>query len=245
MDKVPEETDGFKYFIEKSKNPRALEDENWRLGFDSKHRELNLATLAQNIFKQLSSLTVIVEGDIILDVGAGGGQLALELELIYSEIGAKYIMIDSLEVLNLGFSPKRKPVYGAFPTNLIDVESRVKSEGGIVKHIIANSILHYVKHDDLIEDFFTSIIGLLNIGSAAFIGDVPSTELKRAQSHVEKKLFIDSANNFTYLELSNMAQAASKLGASMFIIPQPREFPMSPHRLDLMIYRNVASKIWR
>jgi len=245
MDKVPEEIDGFKYFIERSKDRRALEDENWRLGFDSKHRELNLSTLAQNIFSHLNSLAVIAEGDIILDIGAGGGQLALELELIYSKLGAKYIMIDSLEVLTMGFAPQRKPIYGAFPINISEVESRVNIEGGNVKHVIAYSVLHYVKHDNLIEDFFASIVGILSLGSAAFIGDVPSSELKMAQSHAEDRIFVDSANNFSYLELTEVAREAAKLGASIFLIPQPREFPMSPHRLDLLLFKNEKSKLWK
>jgi hypothetical protein len=244
MDKVPEEIDGFKYFIERSKDRRALEDDNWRLGFELKHRELNISTLAQNIFSHLNFLAVVAEGDIILDIGAGGGQLALELEMIYSEFGAKYIMIDLPEVLNMGFTPQCKPIYGAFPININDVETRVNLEGGNVKHVIANSVLHYVKHDDLIEDFFASIIGILNLGSAAFIGDVPTSELKMAQSQAEDRTFVDSANNFSFLELTEVAGQAAKLGASIFFIPQPREFPMSPHRLDLLLFRNEKSRIW-
>lgn len=244
MDKVPEETDGFNYFIERSKDRRALVDENWRLGFDLKHRETNLSTLAQNIFSHLNSLAVIAEGDIILDIGAGGSQLALELEMIYSKFGAKYIMIDSFEVLNMGFTPQYEPIYGAFPIIKSDVESRVNLEGGNVKHVIANSVLHYVKHDDLVEEFFASIIGILNLGSAAFIGDIPSSELKIAQSQVEDRIFVESANNFSYLELADVARQAASLGASIFLIPQPREFPMSPHRLDLLLFRNEKSRIW-
>jgi hypothetical protein len=153
-------------------------------------------------------------------------------------------MIDAFEVLNMGFTPQCLPIYGAFPINKSHVELRVNLEGGNVKHVIANSVLHYVKHDDLLEDFFTSIIGILNLGSAAFIGDIPSSELKLAQSEVEGRTFVDSANNFSYLELADVARKAAKLGASIYLIPQPREFPMSPHRLDLLLFKNEKSRLW-
>lgn len=244
MTKTPREEDGYQYFLERTKDKRAHTDENWRLGFELKHRDLNVRTLAENIFSHLNKLSPIETADVVIDIGAGGGALAAELEKIYTSAGAKYIMVDASEVLQLGFEPQCRPIFGAFPNNLSEINSRLTHETGILKHIIANSVLHYVKHDGLLLEFFESIAKLLDPGCASFLGDVPCTELKRAQSIADERVFKDSQNNFSFEDLARLATYNSTLGVSMFTLPQPHEFPMSPHRLDLLCFKNRKSEVW-
>jgi hypothetical protein len=244
MNNGPEERDGYRYFVERAQDPRATEDENWRLGFEPKHRELEITSLAKNIFDKLNSIAPIGQNDVALDIGAGGGSLARELQELYDQVGAKYIMLDSKEVLNLGFVPLHKPIYGSFPLNIEQVRSRIHEEDSSIKHVIANSILHYVRYDQLLEVFFSSIIEILVEGGSGFIGDVPFRELKIAQASVEGREFKESLNNFTYYELASIANFCANSGATLFALPQPREFPMSPHRLDITILRNERNEVW-
>lgn len=245
MSEVPKEEDGYHYFVKRAQDPRAVVDENWRLGFDPKHREIKIALLAKNIFDKLNSLAPIAPNDVVLDIGAGGGELAKELQELYNQLGAKYIMLDSQEVLDLGFVPVHNPIFGSFPLNIAQVQSRMREEDCLVKHVIANSILHYIRYDQLLEVFFSSVIEILVEGGAGFIGDVPVRELKMAQSSVEGKEFKESSNNFTYFEIASIANLCANSGATLFTLPQPRDFPMSPHRLDIAVLRNEKSKIWK
>jgi hypothetical protein len=244
LDKEPQERDGYRYFIEKSKDLRAVDNENWRLGFESLHRNLDIKKLAENIFSKLNFLSHIDRNDIVLDIGAGGGELAFTLQEIYTNLGAKYIMIDLPEVLKLGKKPLLEPIFGPFPINIDAVNSRILDEGGSVKHIIANSILHYVKFDQLTEGFFHSITEVLSPGGTAFVGDVPCREMKIAQSKAENRPFEDSDKNFSYVEIAEIASLCAKSGSTIYTIPQPREFPMSPHRLDLIVFKNEESSSW-
>ncbi len=244
LDKEPQERDGYRYFIEKSKDMRAIDNENWRLGFEPFHRNLDIQKLAENIFSKLNVLSEIETDDIILDIGAGGGELAFTLQEIYTNLGAKYIMIDLPEVLNLGKKPLLEPIFGPFPVNLEAVNSRILNEGGNVKHIIANSILHYMKFDQFTEGFFHSITEVLSPGGAAFVGDVPCREMKIAQSKAENRPFEDSDKNFSYAEIAKIASLCANAGSTIYTIPQPREFPLSPHRLDLIVFKNKENCLW-
>ena len=232
------------YFVERARDSRAHTDENWRLGFESKHREIDVDVLARNIYSHLNQLSPISVADVVIDIGAGGGALAKALERIYEEVGARYIMVDVEEVLELGFKPKQDSIFGVFPNNLTEIQSRLTVEGGILRHVIANSILHYVKHDGFLPQFFESLCSLMQPGSTGFVGDVPCTELKRAQSIAENRTFTDSKSNFSYLDFARIADTCASFGVSFFSIPQPNEFPMSPHRVDLLFTKNRKSDLW-
>jgi hypothetical protein len=240
----PREQDGYQFFIERSKQPQARSDENWRLGFELKHRDIDVVSLAKHIFTTMNLISPISIGDIVIDIGAGGGQLAKELEKLYSSAGARYLMIDSKEVLDLGYTPKYEPIYGSFPQNLHAVLNRINAENSVVRHLIANSILHYVRYDGLLNDFFDAIVHILPENGVSFIGDIPCQELKQAQAIVENRIYNPSPNNFTYQEFANYAQTLAIKGTSFYLIPQPVSFPMSPHRLDILLHKNRVSTIW-
>lgn len=239
-----QEQDGVQFFIERSKHPKAKIDENWRLGFELKHRDFDVTQLAKHIFETMNLICPISAGDLAIDIGAGGGQLALELENIYGSVGARYLMIDSEEVLDLGYKPKYKPIFGVFPENLQQVLNRIHEEKSAVMHLIANSILHYVRYDGLMSAFFDATTHILREGGVSFIGDIPCQELKQAQAVAENRIFQSSPNNFTYQEFANYAETLAEKGMSLYSIPQPVSFPMSPHRLDILLYKNRVSKLW-
>ena len=238
------EKDGYAYFTSRAKEVRALEDENWRLGFESRHRDLNLSTLSKHIVESLCNLSPLEKNDLVVDIGAGGGGLAKLLEDIYKKRECLYLMVDSEEILKLGFKSVIKPIYGSFPKNSNEVKTWLDSNGKRAKHLISNSVLHYVRYDNQLVEFIKSVIELLDEGGTAFLGDVPSTNSKKAQAYVSNKAFEESAHNFSYEDFAEIANTASNLGCSTFITPQPRIFPMSPHRVDLLIFKHKEVPTW-
>lgn len=239
-----QESDGYSFFVERAKKGKASEDENFRLGFESKHRSFDESLLVQHIRNTLSDISDLAPNDLVIDIGAGGGRLAQALEQSFKSENVNYLMVDSKEILDLGFKPAIAPVYGLFPNNYGDLRKKINELGMPVKQIIANSILHYVRYDNLLENFIFAICNLLAPGGTAFLGDVPSSDLKMAQAKIDDREFVNSAHNFSYGDISSIAVICRYQGCSVYVIPQPREFPMSPHRFDLIILKHKVSTPW-
>jgi hypothetical protein len=152
-------------------------------------------------------------------------------------------MVDSEDVLKLGFEPVVTPIFGKFPSNLNQIKN--SDHGNKIQFVLANSVIHYVKNDGLLQDFIESVGDLLLDGGIAYLGDVPTLEMKVAQANANKKpLTSKSLNDFTWLNYASMANSLSKISCSLYILPQPRWVPMHSHRSDLLIIKHQPFQKW-
>ena len=243
MTAKPDEGVGFDWFIGRAHEPKSISDENYRLGFEGRHRELDNDLYSNYIASTVFNYSDPIEQNAMIDIGAGGGVLAQLLESECAKVNLEYVMVDAEDVLKRGFQLRNKPIYGQFPTNLADIQ---KSEyGEKIQYILANSVLHYVRNDGLIRPFVISACDLLIQGGVAYLGDVPTHEMKYAQSIANNSpANLESANNFAWKDFADLATLAADYGFSLYVMPQPRWVPMHPHRADLMLIKHKPFARW-
>ena len=239
----PDEGVGFEWFVGRAHESKSNFDENYRLGFEGRHRELNTEQYSNYIISTIFSFSEPVASHALLDIGAGGGELAHRLEARCLDSILEYVMVDAEEVLKHGFTPVNQPIYGQFPNNFEEI--RDSKFGDQIQFILANSVLHYVKNDNLLVPFISSICELLIAGGVAYVGDVPTLEMKQAQAIANgDKVKLDSANNFAWAEFIKIVALTTDFACSLYVLPQPRWVPMHPHRSDLLIIKHKPFKRW-
>jgi len=232
---------GFDWFEDRAKDEKSINDENHRLGFSNWHRNFDLQMYCKSIFSTLFSISVPKVGNIMLDIGAGGGSLAklFESECLESQLG--YVMVDTKNIWNKGFVPLLQPIYGQFPKNARIIEA--SDYGQKIQYVMVNSVIHYVKNDGILVDFVIALGNLLQEGGVAFIGDVPTLEMKVAQAKANGTLpSLNTANNFSWNEFAILGRLLAEISCSLYILPQPRFVPMHPHRSDLLVVKHQLIK---
>jgi hypothetical protein len=239
----PDQGVGFEWFLKRATEIRASSDEDYRLGFEGKHRKLDIERYSKLLTSKLFEYSPPTPNTTFLDIGAGGGELAIQIEKLCVLESINYVMVDSKEILEKGFAPINSPIYGRFPENLEEITNSPFSKK--INYVLANSVIHYVKNDGLLNSFLVSVCNLLMIGGVAIIGDVPISEMKNAQSVANGNPRIGtSKNDFSWKDFENIAALISTLGCSLYLQPQPHWLPMHPHRADLVILKHSPLGKW-
>ncbi len=242
MPESPDQGVGFEWFLKRATEVRAFSDEDYRLGFEGKHRKLDNERYAKLITSKFFEYSPLSPNTTFLDIGAGGGELAIQIEKLCVLASINYVMVDSVEILEKGFAPINPPVYGRFPENLEEINRSPFSKS--IKYVLANSVIHYVKNDGLLNSFLTSVCELLMTGGVAIIGDVPISEMKKAQSVANNSRISASKNDFSWKDFENIAALVSEFGCSLYLQAQPPWLPMHPHRADLVILKHSPLGKW-
>ena len=239
----PDEGVGFDWFIGRAQDTKSNFDENYRLGFEGRHRELDNESYSAYIAAAVFNYSEPILDNVMIDIGAGGGVLAQLIESECTKVNIQYVMLDAEDILRQGFQPQNKPIYGQFPHNLSEIRSSTYSQR--VQYVLANSVIHYVKNDGLINLFVDAVCDLLIQGGVAFLGDVPTLEMKYAQSIANTSpANLDSVNNFSWKDFAEIATMAANHGCSLYVLPQPRWVPMHPHRADLLLIKHQPFVRW-
>lgn len=234
---------GFEWFINRSRDHEATFDENYRLGFEGKHRNIDTKVYAKYLISKITEFSQPTSGSCLLDIGGGGGKLAKDLEEECSAMNIEYFINDSKEILSKGEKFATEPILGQFPRILPQIlESKLN---GRIQYILANSILQYAKNDGIVITFLESVCDLLIPNGISLVGDVPIQEMKEAQRiATSSSLKSNSINNLNWKEIANFSQICSQRGCSIFVLPQPRWYPMHPHRADLLIMKHALMESW-
>lgn len=234
---------GFSWFSLRSKELESIINEDHRLGFHPQHRNLDLEEYAKYYFKLINEYVYFDEKSLLIDIGAGGGQFSIFLEKLLSEKSTQYLMIDSEEVLQLGMKPKLAPIYGRFPDNFEKAKDVTELKESV--SVFANSVLHYVKNDGLLEEFVSKALALVTPGGALVLSDIPTVNMKYAQAQANNQSRPSKGlNDFEWKDFAKLSEWSTSQNASLFIIPQPRSFPMHPHRCDLLVLKHKATTSW-
>ena len=243
MSGKPDEGVGFDWFVDRAHDAQSSSDENYRLGFEGRHRDLDNSLYSNYIMSTVLNYSEPTPGNVLIDIGAGGGVLAQLLEKECTQVNLEYVMVDAKDVLQQGYEPRNQPIYGQFPNNFLDIQE--SPYGSKIQFVLANSVIHYVKNDGLLDSFIVSIAKLLVPGGVAYLGDVPTHEMKFAQSIANgSPADVQSPNNFGWRDYASMAELAARHECSLYVLPQPRWVPMHPHRADLLMIKHKPFTKW-
>lgn len=233
---------GYTWFIERLRNLDSNVEDEKRLGFDSKHRLSDIKVYAEYIFETIQKYSTPTPHNYLVDIGAGGGKLSLSIQNICQNAKINYLAIDSAEIMNSGISFVVNPIFGRYPE--VDAEVILRTEGK-TQYVIANSVIHYVKNDGILDSFIRGICNLVLPSGVIFLGDVPSAHLKTAQKKVDDIPYEVKTNDFTSSDFMKIAEIAETCSCSLYILPQPRIFPMHPHRADLILIKHSRVMPWK
>jgi hypothetical protein len=189
---------------------------------------------------------------LIVDIGAGCGEVALELIGHCKKKESTLILSDAVEVLEqLPNGEHLIKIPGQFP---IDFERGWEEYLGKIDAVIVYSVFHYVFPGSDFITFFDRCLTLLNEGGALSLGDIPNASMRRrflasrSGREFHKKYMKTSEApvvRFNALELGEIDDSlifgilsrARAAGFHAYVLPQPSDLPFANRREDVVVMR--------
>lgn len=238
---------GFEKFRELAKNDSLSKYE--KIGFPD---ELRLGREI-DIFRDMlaKAPTLRKESARILDIGAGCSDLPAHLLANAKALGQNLVFIDSQEMLDqIEGSHQLNKMPGYFPH---DFKSLLEA-GPAFDAIIVYSVLQYVLQEGNLFHFLDSAASLLACGGYLLIGDIPNVskrkrylisdegrrfhkEYMQTESEPEVVMNAIEFNEFDDGIVFGILNRYRSFGMETYLLPQPRELPMSNRREDILIWR--------
>lgn len=220
-----------------------------KIGGPDSYLEAKKEIIFQNVAANLPLLKE--RNKVVLDIGAGCGDLPQMMIDHGRERGHKLLLVDSQEMLdhlpNDDFIQK-------FPAYFPQCEPLFADYVSKVDVILVYSVLHYVFIDGNVWDFLDRSLELLAEGGQMLIGDIPNVSKRRR--------FFSSSNgvrfhkdfmktqappevHFNRIErhriddsvIIGLVSRARSQGFDAYVLPQPPDLPMANRREDVVIRR--------
>lgn len=221
-----------------------------RIGFPDEYRAGFADAILEDVRAKLPALQR--EGARILDIGAGCGELAEQMQQQARHLGQQLLLNDSAEVLAaLQDVPGSEKQPGRFPDELGD---RLQQWQGSFDAVLCYSVFQYVFAEGSPFGFLDSALALLAPGGRLLIGDLPSSGmLQRFLASAAGRLYHrqysgcdeDPEVQFNRLQpgkiddavLLGLMARARAAGFDAWLVPQPAALPMANRREDLLFQR--------
>ncbi|WP_447747396.1 class I SAM-dependent methyltransferase [Pseudomonas nicosulfuronedens] len=221
-----------------------------KIGFPDEYREGFAEAILDDVRGKLPALTRA--GTRILDIGAGCGELALQMQYQAGQLGQQLLLNDSAEVLAaLPDCTGSTKVAGRFPEGLGDALGGW--QGGF-DAVLCYSVFQYVFAEANPFDFLDQALALLAPGGRLLIGDLPSSGmLQRFLASDSGKAYHrqysgrdeDPEVQFNRPQpgkiddavLLGLVARARASGFEAWLVPQASSLPMANRREDLLFQR--------
>jgi hypothetical protein len=185
-----------------------------------------------------------------MDIGPGCSELPFMLIKLCCEMNHTLILVDSQEMLDhLPDESFIKKVPAHYPYGCREFMKQYQQQ---ISTILSYSVFHHVFGEMNYLDFLDNSLELLVDGGQMLIGDIPNVSMrKRFFSSTNGIQFHQRANNttefpevkFNQLEkgavddsvILSILQRCRNFGFDAYILPQPKDLPMSNRREDLLI----------
>lgn len=236
----------YEKFRQLARNPNLSEEE--KIAFPPELRRGYEDGIFADILRKLPALES--ERRSVVDIGSGVGGLTTRLIAQCRRQAHRLVLVDSEEMLALTpESPEVIKVPGMYPSN---AEAVRQAAGGSADAVLCYSVLHYVFVDTNPFAFLDSIMGILNDGGAALVGDIPNASKRRrffssatgVAFHKQNRNtdapplvshFDIQHENIDDAVMSGLVTRAQAAGFDAYVLPQAADLPMANRRDDLLI----------
>lgn len=224
-----------------------------KIGFPDEYREGFAQVILADVRAKLPALDR--PAAVVLDIGAGCGELALQMQRQARVLEQRLLLNDSAEVLAaLPESAGSQKVAGRFPEELGEY---LDGWRGGFDAVLCYSVFQYVFAEGRPFDFLDQALALLAPGGRLLIGDLPSSGmLQRFLASDSGKAYHrqysgrdeDPEVHFNRLQpgriddavLLGLMARARAAGFDAWLVPQPSSLPMANRREDLLFQRPGA-----
>lgn len=220
-----------------------------KIGFPNQYRDGIEDLICHDISQKLRLESL--EGQKVLDIGAGCSGLPLLLHTLAKTHGHQIYLLDSLEMLsNLPSNvlDGSIQIYARFP----DCEAFIEENSGTFDSINCYSVIQYALNELSIFKFLDAMLLLLKPGGRILIGDIPNTSMRKrflssaAGLEFHKKYYGETSkptvswnsiesNSFDDSVVISLILRARQAGFHSFIVPQDPNMPLSNRREDILI----------
>lgn len=221
-----------------------------RIGFPDAYRGGKGPAILQDIQQKLTNLSA--EGQTVLDVGPGCGELAQLLIALCERQGHRLILVDSAEMLDrLPALPFITKIPAAYPA---ECRAELAELQATVDVLLVYSVFQYIFREASAFDFLDTSLELLAPGGQLLIGDIPNSS--------QRNRFLSSAAGIRYHQqftgsdslppvrvntllagqiddavVFSLVQRSRNFGFHGYIVPQAADLPMANRREDVLILR--------
>lgn len=218
-----------------------------KIGFPDSYRAGKALTILSDITQKLTNLSL--RGRCVLDIGAGCGDLALEVIERCRANEHQLVLVDAPEMLALlPDEPFITKVPGLFPRDCAELIAQYARK---VDAVLVYSVIQYVFVEGSIYDFVDAAAGMLADGGELLIGDIPNLSKRKrffssAEGVAHHQRFTGSQEvpevRFNQLERGNIDDAVllglvgrcRAAGLDCYILPQAPALPMANRREDIL-----------
>jgi cyclopropane fatty-acyl-phospholipid synthase-like methyltransferase len=221
-----------------------------KVGFPDAYRAGREQAILADLRAKLPALDA--HGAVVIDLGAGCGELAGLLRAHCAAHGHALTFVDSPEMLaHHADGPDLTKVAGRFPH---ECEELLERQAGSVDALVAYSVLQYAFADASPFAFLDAALALLAPGGRLLLGDLPNASMRkrflasaagaahhRAYSGRDEDPHVDfnalDAGQLDDGALVGLLLRARAAGFHAWLVPQAPELPMANRREDLLIAR--------
>jgi 2-polyprenyl-3-methyl-5-hydroxy-6-metoxy-1,4-benzoquinol methylase len=221
-----------------------------RVGFPGTVRQGKETAIFEDVRLKLPSLEL--EGQAILDIGAGCSELT-ELLIAQCETrGHNLTLVDSEEMLRrLPSGPRVTLLFGCFPRDCAEL---LRTGAGRFDAILVYSVIQYVFAEANLFSFLDAAAGLLAPGGRMLVGDIPNASMRRrflgseaGRRFHRDYMKTDAPPDLRYDELdpgaiddavlTSLLLRYRSAGLHAYVLPQGTDLPMANRREDLVLHR--------
>ena len=219
-----------------------------KIGFYNELRKGYEEKIFADIINKLPNLKK--KHQVVMDIGPGCSELPFMLIKLCCEMNHTLILVDSQEMLDhLPDESFIEKVPAYYPYGCREFMERYQRQ---INTILSYSVFQIAFAEMNYLDFLDNSLELLVDGGQMLIGDIPNVSMrKRFFSSANGIQFHQRANNtmefpevrFNQLEkgaiddsvILSILQRCRNFGFDAYILPQPKDLPMSNRREDLLI----------
>jgi ubiquinone/menaquinone biosynthesis C-methylase UbiE len=221
-----------------------------KIGFPNAYRENKEEVILKDILSKLTHLNKTHK--TIVDIGAGCGQLTLDLIEHCQTHHHRLIMIDSEEMLsNLPDVECVVKMPGCFPFEMMDQLDVLR---GSIDAVLCYSVLHYIFQEGNVFAFLDQALSLLALGGQMLIGDIPNHSMRMrlfsSPTGISFHQDFTQTNSLPQVQhheimfntiddsvLMSLVTRTRLQGCNAYLVPQHPTLPMANRREDLLIHR--------